>query len=48
MIIKLRCSEMDFDELLYFLYMEEQERTKENRSQNENNSATEERPPKTE
>ena len=39
---------MDFDELLYFLYMEEQERTKENRSQNENNSATEERPPKTE
>lgn len=39
---------MDFENLLYFLYMEEQEKTEQNRSQSENYSDEEERPPKTE
>lgn len=39
---------MDFENLMYFLYMEEQERTEQNRSQSENYSDEEEQPHKTE
>lgn len=39
---------MDFENLLYFLYMEEQEKTDTNRSGNENSFPTEDRPPKME
>lgn len=39
---------MDFENLLYFLYMEEQEKTDTNRSGNENSFSTEDRPDKTE
>ena len=39
---------MDFENLLYFLYMEEQEKTEINRSENEKSFSSEDRPPKTE
>lgn len=39
---------MDFENLLYFLYMEEQEKTDTNRSENEKSFSSEDRPPKTE
>lgn len=39
---------MDFENLLYFLYMEEQEKTEINRSENEKSFSSEDRPDKTE
>lgn len=39
---------MNFDELLYFMYMNEQEQADKNRSQNQNTSSTEDCSPKKE